>query len=818
MKYTVIILLIGFVLLLILSNVDFADESYEWTTAVSTIQSEEVSVSTPNAAASTTITSTTITTTAIDNSTTMKIINDSSTAGVNISERAVNAVSAYTGFTCTDNRTCKSIICSGGPIYTLIYELEYFIDYCGNKNFDVILENCTFNDAAIGKYTMSGSYKLNSLTIRNCTLEAIVNSAFNYVTMQNLVNLTLHGTQLQTLNAKSFEGLGTVNHFELLNVQHNETTPLKVENFLQPMAGNLSSLVLQQSQVACGSHIIYDPAQWLDSSTAFVNLLIVNLSGTEFNRTLNGSTFSNLLAVEQLSLAQCSLHTIGEGTFDCILKTLRSLDLRDNLLQTLDGDFLVAAATAGISIQLGENKWRCECDNQALIEYVAQAQEANSELTKCSSPNELAGKPILHLQLDCNATTIKTTTASSTKDATTTVSSTKDATTTVSSTKDATATSPTATTSHNSTESTETTDTTIREKTTKTTLPTTATYTTTRKQSDTDTTTTRLQTTTIGPGFQVCPSSALPKFIYCEIEGLVVLCDYDAYFDVEAISSTSVQLEFDVEAYGLRVIYFQAMIYNDTYSVLIETNNSLVINYLTSNEMYVFCIMKTSSLTTSPFNCGSVYLPLVKAVPWLMNEDKALFYTLSTIITIICCLLGIAVCYWILRCRPTLIRGNKRIRRVASTSYKVMLFAKPFDRLSFDSTQLALHELSKMRSSISDTLTAENYLSVDSRDYMQYLKGLELNREAKVIYISDNRPPFNRAPTLPPPQADRKCCSERRRDCNSEALSHQSSQCSTVLMKGDPQPSARFLVWEQNATLGSSENVYESLDYYQELH
>ncbi|XP_050324340.1 serine-rich adhesin for platelets-like [Bactrocera neohumeralis] len=321
------------------------------------------------------------------------------------------AAAATRNFQCTDHSTCKTLVCVGGPIYDLHYEFDYFLDWCGNKYFDVIIENCTFNQNTISRSTFSGSFKMSTLTIRNCTLDTIVDNAFNYQTLNKLTNLTFVGTQLKALNAQTFLGLETVENFQLFNVLKQETLPFSASNFLQPMAASLNNLVLQQREESCCSNIIHDPTEWLggNSTTVYSKLTYVDLSGTNFNDALTGNTFAKLSAVQELRLANCSLSTIAENAFTGILSTLKSLDLRYNRLQTLDGELLAAAIPIGINMELGWNMWRCDCDNMEIIEYLKQIKNNSAADTVCATPTELQGTQIRFAQVICDGRTTLTT-------------------------------------------------------------------------------------------------------------------------------------------------------------------------------------------------------------------------------------------------------------------------------------------------------------------------------------------------------------------------------------------------------------------------
>ncbi|CAD7015048.1 unnamed protein product [Ceratitis capitata] len=412
-RYLIAISLIGFSLLLILSNVNFSGDSYEMVV----VPLIEIENQTAEVGTSTTSDSPgTITTVGGDTTEEGQSVGElgedreeqeekgSAVIGVLNIETAAAQI-PITSFTCDDNRTCQTITCTGQPVNSIAIEqeFEYFIRYCGNKYFDVIIENCVFQKNTIDAYMFSGSFRLNTLTIRNCQLQTIADSAFDQTTMHKLLNLTFEGVQLKSLSEKTFSGLGTVQNFTLINQQQTANATLTASNFLQPMAVNLSMVILQQIQEQCNCQTIYNPTDWLgdDSDTLYAQLLFVDLSGTNFNHTLNNRTFSNLVAVQQLRLANCTLSVIGENVFTAIVQTLQYLDLRGNNLQRLDGEFLALATLNNVTIGMSSNLWRC-CENTDLVYYLQQVEDQYARDVVCATPVELQGVQIRYAELNCS--------------------------------------------------------------------------------------------------------------------------------------------------------------------------------------------------------------------------------------------------------------------------------------------------------------------------------------------------------------------------------------------------------------------------------
>ncbi|XP_018803909.1 PREDICTED: uncharacterized protein LOC108978209 [Bactrocera latifrons] len=867
MKFLIIPLIIAFSLLLVLSNVNFSGESYEHTVTPSggshtreteTPTKEVVTVSNINQGIA-------MEEAALDN---IKLYDEEEkrSGAVDVAVQYMSGVQRqpHKGFQCTDNNTC--------------------------------------------------SFKMSTLTIRYCTLDTIVDNAFNYQTLNKLTSLTFVDVQLKSLNAQTFLGLETVENFQLFNVLKQVTLPLNANVYKRQ-----------------------------------------DLSGTKFNDTLNGNTFAKLLAVQELRLANCSLSRIAENVFTGIMSTLKSLDLRYNRLQTLDGKFLCAAISKGIIMELGWNMWRCDCDNMETIEYMKQIENNSAANTVCATPTDLAGTQVSSSQISCYITTVPTTILTTTA-ATTTTTTTPTTTITVETTlatKETSAdTIPTSSTiaidstslmasdsttniapttvddkteeiAESSPETLPTTYTTIidnstlmtsattegtdvSESTDKTLVstivttisPTKPKYTTISTSAGTtsetvtppsspmtsttednssketskpiSTTTTPQLTdttndnttltfftgtitipiatddttegttkgtvnpentteivinttltwstfvpTTIIPSTNSCFGNKAPKYLPCSDIVAFKLCDYDVTFNVAPISSRSVQLQIGGGANDLHIIYFRVTDNSISEDVEIENNIEIVINNLVPNGSYTFCLIPKNKMSTSPFNCRSAHLPQLEA--WLEYNAVALFCTIAILVTVVCAVMGVTGVYFLLRWRPTFLYGNKRLHRIASTTHEVLLLPKPI-RTSVDSKTYALSELSKMHSSVSDSLTPENYLNINSYDYMQYVKDIELKKQRRVAHISTNQPPIHRAPALPPNVVG---AATNSYTSGYIPIRHP-SQLSAVVMK-DAQQQQRGVRRGAPTNLPPEpvdvvENEYESLDYYQEIY
>ncbi|XP_073847605.1 uncharacterized protein [Musca autumnalis] len=468
-KFVVIPLLIGFILLLVLSNVDFTGNAYDKTWLL-----------------------------VKDN---IIIIDDTSQNADKMRQQQTTR-----GLTCiTSNSNCR-LTCSGGNINNLYKELEPLYVLCGS-DLELFLYDCSFPANTMRSSFLEGNFRLSKLVIDNCGLYYIENGAFQQISVKNLKSLYLHNSKFVKFNEVTFEGLQSLEILEIIN-RNDYSTALYGNNCLKPLNETLQTLrILHKPR----STQTFDPRDW-SWNGVMSRLKEVDFSDNYFRNILRGTSFANLGPVESFNLANCSLLELPENIFDGMLESLKFLNLSQNQLTKLDVNLL--SKLSGVSgLSLAANQWDCGCDNYEFLRVLQQnfsAKVVDKDNTKCLLPPELENKLLFSLELICkeeltteNVINMTSTTAHVTEDQNTDVTSTIFDNTTENDSSE-----PTTESIYDTTTSTE--DSPI---TGETTSPTTSTSTETTSTSTEDkpitveTTTTSIETTT-SPSFETTTTSA----------------------------------------------------------------------------------------------------------------------------------------------------------------------------------------------------------------------------------------------------------------------------------------------------------------------
>ncbi|XP_037811267.1 uncharacterized protein LOC119603334 [Lucilia sericata] len=609
-KYIVLPLLFGFVLLLILTNVDFTGEAYNKNQNFrqeNTIMFSPDQTLQPNVGMY---------------SSDKTILGSLGQIKSSIS-RALN---------CIQSTDSCSLTCVGGNINNIYKQLEQLYKSC-NKDLDLILIDCSLPSGRLKASFFQGNYYLKTINITNCNLAVIDNKAFAQESVKNLRNLTLINTSFPTLDMTAFEGLQQLEYFQLVNKISWST--FKGDGFLFYFSDTLTSLVIQQE---ASKSTVYDPLSWLQGAT-MERLTSVNLSNNNFQNILHSKTFATLTAVQYLDLSYCSLTFLEAKTFDSILKTLKHLDLSNNHLSSVPGEML--RHMNGLELNLSFNYWLCTCDNKEMLQIIkwklVDLQLLDETNIKCYTPMEWQDVPVDDLVLDCLVSTtlgISWTTNGEiteeeteiTSETTTTPTQCPDNSTIttvtsgeISSSSDSS--NESSSSSHTSEETNETSSESI-ETTTEiftTTTPKPTLSTTTKRTTIFYTTTTTSRPTTSRP---LTPISCSNKRAH------LLIVEAKCHFFIKPISATAIKIVTNTFLTNMSVIYFHDARNNTVISNMQEYFT--IINNLNSSEIYVFCLIwhkfKNGKIIydwkISPFDCRSYSHADVLPQPWLEKEDQ----------------------------------------------------------------------------------------------------------------------------------------------------------------------------------------------------
>ncbi|KZC10349.1 PREDICTED: leucine-rich repeat neuronal protein 3-like [Dufourea novaeangliae] len=220
--------------------------------------------------------------------------------------------------------------------------------------------------------------KLEELNLSYCGLKSLPDTQFYNV--RNLKKLNLSGNRLNTPPA----ALGEAESLEYLYLDEN---PIQIINKSHSFP-NMSKL--KELSLCCMPHLT----------------------------VVGEGAFSGLAALEHLRIESCpKLETIDEYALATRTKEseqpewppLKKLDLSDNALRYLPVHLVGASWDNLEELDLMNNKWSCDCDNQYLIgtllpKYGKKLMGDDVNTLTCSAPTEHAGKnlsSLAHRKLRC---------------------------------------------------------------------------------------------------------------------------------------------------------------------------------------------------------------------------------------------------------------------------------------------------------------------------------------------------------------------------------------------------------------------------------
>ncbi|SPP84592.1 uncharacterized protein LOC117586362 [Drosophila guanche] len=138
---------------------------------------------------------------------------------------------------------------------TVINELEqlYSENECPSESV-LYVSGYKFPNGSLDGDFLVGSFRLQSMEIVDSVLRRIEDGTFDRSQQHGLVTLQLRGTQLQSLTAAAFRGLQKLQNFTLIN----EEESFMAEGFLAPLASTLLSARIQQRYSDSVSYSVQD--------------------------------------------------------------------------------------------------------------------------------------------------------------------------------------------------------------------------------------------------------------------------------------------------------------------------------------------------------------------------------------------------------------------------------------------------------------------------------------------------------------------------------------------------------------------------------
>ncbi|XP_064544269.1 uncharacterized protein LOC135432477 [Drosophila montana] len=221
-----------------------------------------------------------------------------------------------------------------------------------NNYFILRLKNYHFPKGVMRNNSFDGDYRLQSLVLNNCELNYINNDAFDQSSLRSLLNIELINARLKNISNNAFRGLNKLRNFTLINRRKS----LRCKGIMLPLANTLRSAKIYQEYT---HYKIYKP-EYFFGDADYQRLKVVDLSGTNIGGSAETNSFKNMPALEYLILAGCRLISIS---FDVTsgFDALRYLDLSGNKLTKFSPEFILNSIQSGITLNLVDNDWDCSC-------------------------------------------------------------------------------------------------------------------------------------------------------------------------------------------------------------------------------------------------------------------------------------------------------------------------------------------------------------------------------------------------------------------------------------------------------------------------
>ncbi|RXM30270.1 Trophoblast glycoprotein [Acipenser ruthenus] len=282
-------------------------------------------------------------------------------AGLVIFLHAVVLVSAQ-ATTCPQNCECSGL----GRTVTVI---------CGNKGLNAIPQPLPLN--------------VKTLVITGNDIPHLKQDAFPQ-SLDQLTNLNLSLNKIEVIDPFVFVKMPSLKELDLSNNRIFKFNPeaFSTNNVLHTL--DLSSTLFNNSFIEEISALV--------QNETLVNLVTLKLSGNDV-LYLPEEMFASLPNLTTLDLRNNSIVNLKNGTFKNL--RLESLDMRENSLKELSNatldDFDLQP---GISIQLADNAWVCDCNIEDLLLWLGRSDAVlDKGNLSCALPDSLRDTRLLEVNV-----------------------------------------------------------------------------------------------------------------------------------------------------------------------------------------------------------------------------------------------------------------------------------------------------------------------------------------------------------------------------------------------------------------------------------
>lgn len=506
--------------------------------------------------------------------------------------------------------------------------------------------------------------KVSKLTINNSTLKHILFGAFNTpvfqrtltsLTINNLLYTEYHSHAFNFISKGSFLGLETLN---ILVLTDNPSVEI-----LDDIAFTFISRTLTQLTISRTAH------PWalerLFEHVRLQRIILVNLKGNNFPSLHNSSFIGIADTTRSLILTNSKIKFIEAGTFANFMH-LQWLYLQYNQLRAVPpGTFdLLLKSPTFRTVSLQGNYWHCDCDFLHTQTIVIGHPDAFPGTLNCFTPTGKRDLPIISVSV-CDGETDDP------------------------SIEPPNPTGPTPPLASSTTEATSTQNegSTVAQE----------------SSTEAQTSTPTLHTTPFDPttpiaffGINVdCYRGTVQtnSVNYSDVGAYsppaekisLRLLKPDVSFTFESVSSEfEAQIVFDnISGRDIALVYFPGVL--DTSDLTIDgiandincltiVSTTVFIKDLQPSTVYTFCALMRNQPMQTPFQCKAYQTQTpFKHQAWINQGKKLIYITSFLMVLLLCFVIGGILTYLIIRTKPTLIKGSKRVVLVNNKTKDVMI-------------------------------------------------------------------------------------------------------------------------------------------------
>lgn len=496
------------------------------------------------------------------------------------------------------------------------------------SSIELSLVNCEFSEKSLRGKWLDIKSKVLRLEI-DSNLERIEAGAFNHNIFSGTHTLTIKNSQIMKLESV-FAGLSSLTTLSFYGAQFQE---IMGDAFSE--LANLHTLNLEENE-----HTIR--LENVTGSSLYTNILSVSLRYNDI-RSMPAQSFIGVPSLQNIFLQGSRIAYIDPQAFEDSGDNLRDVHLNDNLLSTVEpGVFPTALKKSSLHIYLEGNPFHCFCtDGMAEMQSLMNSGTTSSNFpgeVDCQSPPAQTGVLVKDASLDCHLTT--TARVLSTPFVSTTTTPRTPPTTVI------------GTPSHH------------------TTLRTTPLF-----SDDPDGTTSDEVIHTRTPPLAVCPSNVDGT----PIAELTIIQKSGHRFNLTEVDDGAVlvQVHPNAQDYVYLLWFMNTFLEYDSgvpcersMACRAEMETSLLIENLTTNSVYTFCMISVINPEVTPFECLSIYLqPSKFDQAWLTNRDRPKAYTILAVIILTMFVLGV---FLTCLCLRRSINSHRGQIHATSTSHDVM--------------------------------------------------------------------------------------------------------------------------------------------------